>query len=78
MTGEPTQTASKASHTRVYQLSSEKQSNHYTSLPAVFNPLVPSMNQEVFEKQLCNQSSQYEKQKFFCYGKEAITCNHLI
>jgi len=25
---------------------------------AVFNP---SMNREVFEKQLCNQSSQYEK-----------------
>jgi len=44
----------------VYQLSSEKRSSHYTSLPAVFNSLPTSTNWEVFEKQLCNQSTQYE------------------
>jgi len=31
------------------------------------------MNQKVFEKQLCNQSSQYEK---YGYKEETITCNH--
>jgi len=48
-------------------LSSEKRSSHYTSLPAVFNPLPTSTNREAFEKKLCNQSSQYEK-----YGKFSI------
>jgi len=57
MTGEPMQTASEALCTQVYQLSSEKQSNHYTSLPAAFNPLPPSMDRKILEKQLCNQSS---------------------
>jgi len=51
--------------TPVYQLSSEKQSSHYTLLPAVFNPLP---NREVFEKELCNLGSQYEK-----YGKFSIS-----
>jgi len=55
MTGEPTQ---KVSRTPIHQLLSERQSSHYASLPVVFNPLP---NREVFEKQLCNQSSQYEK-----------------
>jgi len=62
------QTASKTSRTWVHHLSSEKQSSHYASLPAAFNPLPPSMDQEVFEKQLCNQSSQYEK--YICYKEE--------
>jgi len=44
MTGEPMQTAAKASRTRVCQLSSEKQSSHYTLLPAVFKLLPTSMN----------------------------------
>jgi len=52
-TGEPT---SKVSRTRVYQLLSEKRSSHYTLLSAAFNPLPPSTDREVFEKQLCNQS----------------------
>jgi len=43
MTGEPTQTAFKASCTPVYQLSPEKWSNHYTLLPAVVNPLPASI-----------------------------------
>jgi len=72
MTGETTQTKFKVSHALVYQLSSEKQSSHYASLPAVFNPLSFSTDQEVFEKQLCNQR---KIQKFFCYKEEAITCN---
>jgi len=36
-------------------------SSHYASLPAVFNLLPTITNWEVFEKQLCNQSSQCEK-----------------
>jgi len=56
-TGKSTQNVSKASHAPVYQLSSEKGSSHYASLPAVFNPLPSSMDREVLEKQLCNQSS---------------------
>jgi len=35
------------------------------SITPVFNPLSTSTNQEVFEKQLCNQSSQYEKCRKF-------------
>jgi len=37
MTGEPTQTTSKASHAQVYQLSSEKQSSHYGLLLTVIS-----------------------------------------
>jgi len=70
MTGEPTQTASKASHAPVYQLSSQKWSTHYTSLPAVFNLLLTSMNREVFE--------YVASRKIFCYKEEAIMCNHRI
>jgi len=61
MTGEPKQTASKASRTWVYQLLPEKQSSHYTSLPAEFNPLPPTVDWEVFEKQLCDQNRKYRK-----------------
>jgi len=42
----------------------------------MFNLLPPSMDQEVFEKQLCNQSSHYEKYRiFFRYKEEAIARN---
>jgi len=34
---------------------------NYPSLSAVFNSLHSSMNQELFEKHLCNKSSHYEK-----------------
>jgi len=35
------------------------------------------MNQELFEKHLCNQgSSHYKNMDDFRYAKEAITCNH--
>jgi len=50
----------------VYQLSSEKQNSYYASLPAVLNPLPPSMDQEGFEKQLC---IQYEKYRNFSVTK---------
>ena len=70
MTGEPTHTASKerngAAHPS-YQLLSEKWSIHYTSLLAMFNPLPSIMNQELFEKHLCNQSSHFENTDDFCY-----------
>jgi len=39
-----------------------------TSLPAMYNPLYSSTNQQLFEKNLCNQSSQYEiNRPFSCY-----------
>jgi len=62
MMGKSTQGVAYAS---VYQVSSEKSSSHYASLPAVFNPLPNSTNQEVSEKQPCNQSSRYEKYRKF-------------
>ena len=34
---------------------------HYRSLSAMFTPLHSSMNQKLFEKYVCNHSSQYEK-----------------
>jgi len=36
------------------------------------------VNKELFEKNLCNQSSHYEKYGQLRYAKEAITCNHQI
>ena len=36
------------------------------------------MNQELFEKHLCNQGIHQEKYKWFHYVKEAIVCNHQI
>jgi len=32
----------------------------YALLPAMVNPLYSSMNQQLFERSLCNQSSHYE------------------
>jgi len=37
-----------------------------------------SINQKLFEKQLCNQSSHYEKYRQFPLHKGAITCYQLI
>jgi len=74
VTGEPTHTASKASRPQVYQLFSEMWSRHYASLPAVFNLLCSNMNQQLFEKNLCNQSSHYENYRQFLLWIEAITC----
>jgi len=39
--------------------------NHYPSLSSMFDSLHSSMNQEVFEKHLCNKSSHYEKYRQF-------------
>jgi len=36
------------------------------------------MNQELFEKHLCNQDSHYGKYGQFPVCKEAIKCNHPI
>jgi len=44
----------------------------------MFNPLHSSMNQELSEKHLYNQSSYYESMDDFCYIKEAIMCYHQI
>jgi len=38
-----------------------KQSIHCSSLSAMFNSLHSSMNQELFEKHLCNHGSHYKK-----------------
>ena len=35
-----------------------------------------SMNQELFEKHLCNQNSHYEKYGQFLLQREAIMCYH--
>ena len=77
MTGKPTHTTSKERNGNArpsYQLSSEKWSIHYASLLAVFNSLHNVMNQELFEKHLCNQSSHYKKYGRFPLWREAITC----
>ena len=39
---------------RAPQLSSEKLRTHYASLSALFNPLHRILNQELFERHLCN------------------------
>ena len=41
----------------------------------MFDQLHISMNQELLEKYLCNQSSHYENMDIFCSTKEAVTCN---
>ena len=41
----------------------------------MFNLLHSSTNQELFEKHLCNQDSNYEQ---FCYAKKAITKSTLF
>jgi len=38
---------------------------HCPSLPAMFGPLHISLNQELFEKHLCNKSSCYERYRWF-------------
>jgi len=65
MTGEPMHTASKVLCIPVCQLLSEKRSSYYASLPAVFNLLYSSTNQQLFEKNLCNQSNYYENYRRF-------------
>jgi len=41
---------------------------------AIFNALYSSMNQQLFEKNLCNQSSHYKNYGQFLLRIEAITC----
>jgi len=43
------------------------------SLPATFNPLYSSMNQQLFEKNLCNQISNFKNYGQFPLWMEAIT-----
>jgi len=45
----------------------------YALLSALFNLLLRS-TQKLFKKNLCNQSSHYEKHGWFLLLKEAITC----
>jgi len=53
ITGEPMHTTSKQWHhaPQLYQLSSD------TLLPAMFNPLYSSTNQQLFKNTFCNQGS---------------------
>jgi len=44
------------------------------SLPAVFHPLHSNMNQHLFEKNLCSQSSHNENYRQFPLRTEAIMC----
>jgi len=44
------------------------------SLLAMINLLHSSMNQKLFEKNLCNQSSHYENNGWFLLRMEVITC----
>jgi len=71
MNGESTQTTTKASGMPEY---TEKWRNNYASLPAVFNPLPSSTNQEAFEKQLYNESNQYVKYRNFSVMKRKPSC----
>jgi len=43
-------------------------------LPAMVNLLYSSMNQQLFEKNFCNQSSRYENYGQFPLQMEAIMC----
>jgi len=45
-----------------------------TLLPAMFNPLYNSTNQQSFKKNFCNQSNHYENYRRFSLQMEAITC----
>jgi len=45
-----------------------------TLLPAVFNLLYSSTNQQLLKKNLCNQSGHYENHRWFSLLMEAITC----
>jgi len=44
------------------------------SLPAMFNPLCSSMNQQLLKKNFCNQSSHYENYGQSPIEMEAIMC----
>jgi len=48
------------------------------SLPAMFNLLHSSTNQQLFKKNFCNQSSHYENYGQFLLWMEAITAYHKI
>ena len=55
MSGEPTHTASEmAPCAPAISISIWKWSIHYAALSAMFNPLHSILNQELFEKHLCN------------------------
>jgi len=43
-------------------------------LPAMFNPLCSSTNQQLFKKNFCNQSSHYENYRQFLLRMKAIMC----
>jgi len=45
-----------------------------TLLSAMFNPLYSNMKQQLFEKNLCNQSSHYENYGKFLQQMAAIIC----
>ena len=60
MTGEPTHTTSEMAP-RAPAISIEKRSIHYASLSAMFNPLHSILNQELFEKHLCNPRISKER-----------------
>jgi len=49
----------------IYQLSSEKKTLHYHA--AMFNPLYSNINLQLFENNLCNQSSYYQNYGWFHY-----------
>jgi len=51
-----------------------KDASSCASVLAMFNMLYSSMNQQLFEKTLCNQSSHYENYGRFLLQIEAITC----
>ena len=56
---------------QLYQISSEKVKYPLCFVVGYVNPLHSSMNQELFEKHLCNQSSHYENTDDFCYEGKA-------
>jgi len=43
-------------------------------MPAMFNLICCSTNQQLFKKNFCNQSSHYENYRRFPLQMEAITC----
>jgi len=46
---------------------------HYSSLSAMFTPLHSSMNQELFEKHLCNKNSHYEEYGQFLISQRKLS-----
>jgi len=51
-----------------------KDAPSHASVLAMFNTLHSSMNQQLIEKNLCNQSNHYENYGQFLLQIEAITC----